>query len=163
MIKSDENTTITLQFTLFDLEKDYDFLWVYDGDNVYAPKLGRWNTMSPGSVTSTSNAMCIEFRSDCATHQQGWEATWVARDHTSVVEDPQIDMKLLQREGELLLQPADLGDYQVVMVDLYGRVVAQQRFSGSATINLNPLAQGLYLLRCTRVSDGVCLVRRIIR
>lgn len=163
VIKSDENTTITLRFSLFDLEKDYDFLWVYDGDNVYAPKLGRWNTMSPGSVTSTSNAMCIEFRSDCATHQQGWEATWVARDHTSVVEDSQIEMKLLQREGELLLQPADLGDYQVVMVDLYGRVVAQQRFSGSATINLNPLAQGLYLLRCTRVSDGVCLVRRIIR
>ena len=163
VIKSDENTAITLQFSLFDIEKDYDFLWVYDGDNVYAPKLGRWNTTSPGRVSSSSNAICIEFRSDCATHNQGWEATWVARDNTGVGEDPQLEMGIVQREGELLLQPADHASYQAVIVDLYGREVEQRHFSGTVTINMSHLAQGLYLLRCTRVSDGVCVVRRIIR
>ena len=50
VIESDPETRIALDFSSFDLEDDFDFLWVYDGDNVYAHQLGRWNTQSPGMV-----------------------------------------------------------------------------------------------------------------
>ena len=33
-------------------------------------------TNSPGIVTSTGNALTLEFRSDCATTDPGWEAIW---------------------------------------------------------------------------------------
>ena len=76
VIRGPEGTKVSLSFRSFSVEQDYDFLWIYDGDNVYAPKIGRWNTTSPGTVTSSGNAMCVEFRSDCATTNTGWEATW---------------------------------------------------------------------------------------
>jgi len=76
VIRGPEGTKVSMSFRSFSVEQDYDFLWIYDGDNVYAPKIGRWNTTSPGTVTSSGNAMCVEFRSDCATTSTGWEASW---------------------------------------------------------------------------------------
>lgn len=78
LIQVDGAQSITLAFSEFDLEDDYDFLWIYDGSTVYAPLLGRWNTTSPGTVTSSGNALLLEFRSDCATTAAGWLATWQA-------------------------------------------------------------------------------------
>lgn len=78
LIQVEGAQSITLSFREFDLEDNYDFLWVYDGSNVFSPLLGRWNTTSPGTVTSTGNALLLEFRSDCATTAAGWLATWQA-------------------------------------------------------------------------------------
>ena len=79
---------ITLSFSEFALEKDYDFLWIYDGNSVYSPLIGRWNTVSPGTVTSTSNSLLLEFRSDFAITASGWKALWEAEfDTANDVED----------------------------------------------------------------------------
>lgn len=136
VIRSDENSVITLDFSNFELEDDYDFLWIYDGDNVYAPKIGRWNTMSPGSVTSSGNALCVEFRSDCATTAMGWQAHWTVS-HESVVEES-LDWNQEEFETEVF--------------DMLGRPV-----SGSQ------IRSGVYIIRLTRKSDGQTLVKRIIR
>lgn len=77
---------ITLSFSQFDLEDNYDFLWIYDGNSVFAPLIGRWNTTSPGTVTSSGNALTIEFRSDCATTAAGWIAQWSA--HLPITDNP---------------------------------------------------------------------------
>ena len=78
LIQVDDAERITLDFSEFDLEDDYDFLWIYDGTTVFAPLIGRWNTTSPGTVTSSGNALLVEFRSDCATTAAGWLARWQA-------------------------------------------------------------------------------------
>ena len=78
LIQVDGAQSITLSFSEFDLEDNYDFLWIYDGGTVFSPLLGRWNTTSPGTVTSTGNAILLEFRSDCATTAAGWKAVWQA-------------------------------------------------------------------------------------
>ncbi len=69
-------SSITLNFTSFALETNYDFLYIYDGNSVYSPRIGRYNTISPGTVTSTGSQLLIEFRSDCATTAAGWVANW---------------------------------------------------------------------------------------
>ena len=76
LIQVEGAESITLDFSEFDLEDNYDFLWIYDGSTVYAPLLGRWNTTSPGTVTSSGNSLLVEFRSDCATTAAGWQAAW---------------------------------------------------------------------------------------
>ena len=162
VITSDDHTSISLRFSDFKLEKDYDFLWIYDGDNVYAPKLGRWNTHSPGRVTSSSNAMCIEFRSDCEGTGSGWKAVWSVRDNTGVGEEQLGDMTVSQIGDDLFLQASDPGQYEVAVTDLCGRIVARRLFSGTVTIPLNRLAHGMYLLHYTRRADGLSAVRRII-
>lgn len=78
LIQVADAENITLTFSAFDLEDDYDFMWIYDGNTVFAPKLGRWNTTSPVTVTSSGNALLVEFRSDCATTAPGWVAQWSA-------------------------------------------------------------------------------------
>ena len=85
LIEVPDAEAITLSFSEFDLEDDYDFMWIYDGNNVFAPLLGRWNTQSPGTITSSGNALLIEFRSDCATTAPGWVAYW--RAHVSVQDE----------------------------------------------------------------------------
>ena len=78
VIRGAEGSVIQLDFSSFALEDDYDFLWIYDGDNVYAPLIGRWNTRSPQVVESSGHVMCVEFRSDCGITEAGWEASWKA-------------------------------------------------------------------------------------
>ncbi len=70
--------SITLNFTQFTLEANYDFLYIYNGTNEFAPLIGRYNTTSPGTVISTGGALFIEFRSDCATPAAGWAANWTS-------------------------------------------------------------------------------------
>ena len=70
--------SLVLDFSEFELEPDYDFMWIYEGNTPYAPKLGRWNTHSPGRVVARGEYMLVEFRSDCATTAAGWQASWHA-------------------------------------------------------------------------------------
>ena len=71
-------TNVTLTFSSFSLEANYDFMYIYDGPTIWSPKIGRYNTISPGTITSTGGALTIEFRSDCATTADGWTANWTS-------------------------------------------------------------------------------------
>lgn len=145
VIRSDEKTTISLNFESFDLERDFDFLWIYDGVDVFAKKIGRWNTHSPGTVKSSSNAMCVEFRSDCATTASGWRAHW------QVHHDYALPENVLQEE-----------DYDAEVYDLTGRCVLRQRITNATSPDLNGLDHGVYLLLLRGRSDGRTSVKRII-
>jgi len=71
--------SITLNFNAFDLELDWDYLYVYDGDNVDAPLLGTYTgTAVPASVTSSGGSILLDFRSDCATTAAGWDISWTS-------------------------------------------------------------------------------------
>lgn len=70
--------SIVLDFSEFNVERDYDFLWIYEGDNVFSRQIGRWNTQSPGHVAATGENMLVEFRSDCGGVAAGWKAQWTA-------------------------------------------------------------------------------------
>lgn len=135
IIRSDEDSWITLDFSYFDLEADYDFLWIYDGDNVFAPQLGRWNTMSPGNVTSSGNALCIEFRSDCATTAGGWRAHWTVHSDAIIDEIPDFEND----------------EFDIAVYDIFGRKVPE-----------NERGKGVYIVRYTRVRDGKVFVRKIL-
>jgi len=76
LIQPENAQTVTLTFSQFAVEANYDFLYIYDGDNEFAPLIGRYNTICPTTVTSTGGSLFIEFRSDCATVGTGWAATW---------------------------------------------------------------------------------------
>ena len=149
VIRGPEESTIQLDFSSFSLETDYDFLWVYDGDNVFAPKIGRWNTQSPGTVQSSGNVMCVEFRSDCATTDTGWEASWSAVIPTPV--EPEIEIKAgvfpnpFHNSFTVLADSKDLTDMTVY--DIFGnQVLPLIRFSESVTIDASAWPSGVYVV-----------------
>jgi gliding motility-associated-like protein len=71
---------MVINFTSFNLENSFDFLFVYDGNTTGAPSLGTYTgTTGPGTVTaSPSNPTgCLTFRftSDGSVQNAGWTAT----------------------------------------------------------------------------------------
>jgi N-acetyl-anhydromuramyl-L-alanine amidase AmpD len=71
-------TNITLTFTAYSVENNYDYLWIYDGNDNTGALIGKYSGTSPGTVTAYSGAMFLEFRSDCATNQTGWAASYTS-------------------------------------------------------------------------------------
>lgn len=168
VIESDTNTVISLNFSSFKLEKDYDFLWIYDGDNVYAPKIGRWNTRTPGKVTSSGNAICVEFRSDCATTAEGWKAHWTVEKETHIDPLPIVIGKRLQIypnpvKDKLYIQLPGTGYYDAEIVNQLGVRMFKGRFLESTYLDVTFLPQGIYNMRFRRLKDGEVTIKRFIR
>lgn len=72
-------TQITLNFTSFATEANYDTVFVYDGPNDNYPILMKWwgNTIPPTVSTSAgTGAMCVKFKTDATNTAAGWSATY---------------------------------------------------------------------------------------
>ncbi|MEZ5067002.1 MAG: CUB domain-containing protein [Bacteroidia bacterium] len=66
---------VQLTFQSFILEKDFDFLYIYNGSTTGAPLIGTYTgTNSPGVVTATSGCLTIKFTSDYTVNKPGWKA-----------------------------------------------------------------------------------------
>ncbi len=77
LIQPTTANTITLSFTSFDTELDYDGVIVFDGANNTAPVLGQFTGATlPSSVTSTGGSMYVLFLSDEALRSNGWNANY---------------------------------------------------------------------------------------
>ena len=149
VIRGPEESTIQLDFSDFSLETDFDFLWIYDGDNIYAPKIGRWNTQSPGTVQSSSNVMCVEFRSDCATTSTGWEASWKALVPGSSISEIATNDGIYPNptSGMVTIRTDDLGYCNLTVYDLYGnQMLPLIRYHKSVTIDTSSWPSGVYIV-----------------
>lgn len=147
VIRGPEGSRIQIDFKSFRLETDYDFLWIYDGEDEYAPKIGRWNTKSPGSVAASGNVMCIEFRSDCATNAAGWEAKWEAKFPEPPEPEPAVGVYPNPANDFIRIHVDGQGFYDASLYDVCGReVVPNVRFVKETAIDLSSLRQGVYFL-----------------
>lgn len=76
-IKPAAGQTFTVEFYTFELEQDYDYLYVYDGPDTNAPLLGVYTGFDyPGPFESTAEdaSLTFEFRSDIGVTEAGWSA-----------------------------------------------------------------------------------------
>jgi Zn-dependent metalloprotease len=79
LIQPTNTTAITLSFSAFNTELNYDGVIVYDGANNTAPVLGQFSgTSIPNTVTSTGGSMYVEFLSDPIVRGQGWTANYTS-------------------------------------------------------------------------------------
>ena len=79
LIQPPSATSITLSFSSFNTELNYDGVIVYDGANNTASVLGQFSgTSIPSSVTSTGGSMYVEFLSDPALRANGWVANYTS-------------------------------------------------------------------------------------
>ena len=70
---------ITLHFSLFDFESNYDYLKIYDGNNTSAPLIGIYdgNTLpNGGTIIANSGAVTLVQTSDVAVTKAGFVTTW---------------------------------------------------------------------------------------
>ena len=69
---------VRLIFNSFDVEDSYDFLYVYEGTNIFGTLIGQYhNGNTPPNITSTDVSGCLTFRftSDGSVTNAGWDAS----------------------------------------------------------------------------------------
>lgn len=72
-------SSVTLSFLNFDLENNFDSLWVYDGTSTSSSLIGAFsNNILPSPVTAASGKMTIRFHSDNATVKTGYRAVYTS-------------------------------------------------------------------------------------
>ena len=72
-------TYINLDFTFFDVEDSYDYLYIYDGPDTSAnqiPGSPFTGTNGPGTFSTTSSSVTFRFYSDVATTSPGFLANY---------------------------------------------------------------------------------------
>ena len=68
---------ITLSFTAFNTESNYDYVRVYDGASTADPLLGEFSgTTLPAAITSSGGSMFVHFSSDYSVTRSGWSANY---------------------------------------------------------------------------------------
>ena len=75
---STNGAKVSVSFTEFHLESNYDYLYIYDGNSTSATQIGHYSgTTSPGTVTATNatGALTFRFISDYSVNYVGWVAT----------------------------------------------------------------------------------------
>lgn len=87
-------SSVTLNFSAFNIESGYDKLFIYDGATINSPLIGVYTgTSSPGVINSSGASLLVEFRSDCGTVAPGWSATMTStssddQDPTTAIVSP---------------------------------------------------------------------------
>lgn len=70
-------TQVTLNFSQFNMELNYDSLYIYDGPDDTYPLIGAYTgTNSPGIIVSTGSALAIKVHTDGNTVAAGFTAIW---------------------------------------------------------------------------------------
>lgn len=72
-------TSIEVQFTLFNLETNWDYLYIYDGADVSAPQISGspfTGFAGPGTFTTSTGAVTFRFTSDVSTTAPGFLANY---------------------------------------------------------------------------------------
>jgi hypothetical protein len=82
-IAPDNASMVSVDFIFFDLENNYDYLYVYDGYDTNSTLLGSFTGSSlPTKITSSSSALTLKFISDGATTNAGWGIIYNCLDDT---------------------------------------------------------------------------------
>ena len=131
-------TSITMSFSQWVVEKNYDFLKIYDGASVSDPLLGSWSGTNPGSVTANSGAMTLRFSSDKYVNGIGWKATWSAKggDCDAVIEDAYRNYGGEKNENGFVIYPNPTsGEFILSMTKQYEQVTVFD-ITGKALLNI---------------------------
>lgn len=167
LIQPTNATAITLSFSAFNTELNYDGVIVYDGANNTASVLGQFSgTSIPNAVTSTGGSMYVEFLSDPAVRGQGWTANYTSTITTG------IDEALLKANFNFYPNPTDgiftvnSGFENPATIEIFD-VLGKQVLStfkinkGSNQIDASELSKGIYMIKF-KIGDGYHSERLVI-
>jgi N-acetyl-anhydromuramyl-L-alanine amidase AmpD len=151
LIQPTNATAITLTVNQFDTEPTWDYLYIYEGTTVFSPLIGRFDgTSIPPTINVNSGAVLIEFRSDCATTNPGYDISWNASINTNLNE---LNASIVSYypnpvKGNVTIEFNEHQTGTLLIRDVAGKTVAKQQVNNSLqqSVSLQGLAQGMYFL-----------------
>jgi len=168
-IPKEPGKAISINFSAFNVELNYDYLSIYNGDNINAQPIAGspfTGTNSPGQIVSTdsSGALTFKFTSDIYLTEPGWEGDISCVELITGVEDENrsipIKYELFQNYPNpfnpvttIKFSIPKQSDVKVEIFDITGRKVRElfndTKNAGfhSLLFNGNELASGVYFYR----------------
>lgn len=158
LIQPNPPAPVSLNFTAFDTELNYDFVVVYDGMDENAPEIANFSGSNiPNGVTSTGNEMFVLFVSDESIRGSGFEANYTAYPVSTAEIKATYNVNIFPNPfSNNLVVEYDLEEQNKVVLqifDVLGRKVMEQNLgtrpasSHRETLSTGDLPTGSYILR----------------
>jgi hypothetical protein len=161
---------ITFNINDFNLEEDFDFMTIYDGESTDAPIFADGDRLSGSSLTTSFfqatnavGAITVKFTSDSFVNEPGWDIT-VSCATLSNEEFSERYFSIFPNpvNSELNLKSVIPLD-NMIIYDINGRIVFQKTLSEqlNTKVDLSQLNSGVYLMRVTKGKSSI--IKRIIK
>jgi len=167
LIQPTNATAITLSFSDFNTELNYDGVIVYDGANNTAQVLGQFSgTSIPNSVTSTGGIMYVEFLSDPTVRGQGWTANYTSTITTGIDEaflKANFNFYPNPTDGIFIVNSGFENSSTLEIIDILGKQVLStfKINKGANKIDASELSKGIYMIKI-KIGDGYHSERLVI-
>ena len=154
IIPNNPNAKAKITFSSFDLEKDFDYLYVYNGSDTNSPDLSNGgftgNTIpSPIESTATDGSLTMKFSSDAGEVAPGYEATISCLTLGTHEFDSAIDFTYYPNPTHasvMIKSPNPMSELSVY--NLEGRLLWQQKINAlETTVDLAAFANGTYFFK----------------
>lgn len=167
---------VTMNFTSFNLENGFDSLYIYDGNTIAAPLIGGYTgSTSPGTFTSTANAITLRFISDPFTNNAGFTSSWTCSmlstgvDAASSGNEFNVYPNPFTNLATLAYTLTSVADVKISLCDVLGKEITLQQTeqsSGKHELTINStelgLAKGMYIVKL-KMNDDQRTVKLILR
>ncbi len=149
-------TRLAVKFQEFDIENNFDSLFIYDGKSVTANLIGKFTgtNIIKDTIKTTTGAITFRFKSDKATINEGWVATWKCINQASnITENKDFNIILapnpFQNTINIKLQDIDIKDINIYCYNLLGQKINFISEKQHNNININftdNIPSGIYII-----------------
>ncbi len=151
LIQPTNATSITLTVNEFDIEPNWDYLYIYEGSSVYDPVIGVYDgTTIPSTININGGSVLVEFRTDCATTSAGFDISWNAV-ITGINELDETSFNVYPNpvNDQLTIQFNEVKTDNILITDITGKIVIEKKINSTnkLTISVSQLANGIYFLK----------------
>jgi hypothetical protein len=140
-------------FLTFDIEADFDFMFVYDGPDTSAPLLGMFTgTDMPGTFQSTApdGSLTFEFISDQFIEGPGWVAN-VSCANLSIDENIFTDFRYYPNPANNIVNISAGEEIKEIFIhNVAGQLLLHKTINANETmVDISAFAEGVYFFRAS--------------
>ena len=150
-LPADDDHRIKVRFIEFELEDEYDYLYVYDGISTNATLIGSFtgdNVPSDITATNGNGALTFHFTSDMGVNASGWAAQVMCVDLEGVDELEGLHhVKVYPNPSQGTIHVEALGETEYQLCNSLGQRILSGQFNNETQIHAENLSQGVYFLQ----------------
>ena len=154
MTPNNSGLKLKVVFTSFNLELNYDYLYIYNGPNEFSPPItaaGYTGTTSPGVINSTSfdGSLTFKFYSDQGVVAAGWNASVTCTGTLANQDNSFLDYSYYPNPttGNVAITSKDVIT-EVAVYNVQGQLLFNQKMNELSTnVDMSQFASGTYFFK----------------